>query len=150
MNEWAAKHSTIAAALLETAYSAALAGWADANGVRLSAGPHGLMPGQRGRDVDVRWEVVLRGWYGFSVPPPIAQFDLTKHTFLHGRGRYGDPCAHLGACCAGWLRARRMFARQAALDCRFRRRRRALPTLCRPGGRPPCRVLARKVHKDSC
>ena len=53
MNEWAAKDSTIAAALLETAYSAALAGWADANGVRSSAGPHGLLPGQRGRGVDV-------------------------------------------------------------------------------------------------
>ena len=38
MNEWAAQHSAIAAALLEVAYSAALAGWADANGVRLSAG----------------------------------------------------------------------------------------------------------------
>ena len=45
--------------------------------------------------------MVLRGWYGFAIPPPIAQFDLTKRTFLHGRGRYGNPCAHLGACCAG-------------------------------------------------
>lgn len=53
MNNWAAQHSTIAAALLETASGEALAGWADANGVRFSAGPHGLLPGQRGRGVDV-------------------------------------------------------------------------------------------------
>ena len=53
MNEWAAQHSTIAASLVENASGEALAGWADANGVRLSAGPHGLLPGQRGRGVDV-------------------------------------------------------------------------------------------------
>ena len=52
MNEWAAQHSTIAASLVENASSEALAGWADANGVRLSVGPHGLLPGQRGRGVD--------------------------------------------------------------------------------------------------
>ena len=38
MNEWAAQHSTITASLVENASGAALAGWADANGVRLSAG----------------------------------------------------------------------------------------------------------------
>ena len=53
MNEWAAQHSTIAAALLETAPGEVLAGWADVNGVRLSVSPHGLLPGQRGRSVDV-------------------------------------------------------------------------------------------------
>lgn len=53
MNEWAAQYSTIAASLLENAYSAALAGWANANGVRLSAGPCGLLSGQRSRGVDV-------------------------------------------------------------------------------------------------
>ena len=34
MNEWAAQHSTIEAAHLETASCEALARWADANGVR--------------------------------------------------------------------------------------------------------------------
>ena len=53
MNEWAAQHSTIAALLVENASGEALAGRADANGVRLSAGPHGLLPGQRGRGVEV-------------------------------------------------------------------------------------------------
>ena len=41
MNEWAAQHFTIAAALVENASCEVLAGWADANGVRLSAGRTG-------------------------------------------------------------------------------------------------------------
>ena len=86
MNEWAAQHSTIAASLVEKTSGEALAVWADANGARLSAGPHGLLPGQRGRGVDVHREVLLRGWYGFAIPPPIAQIDLTKHTVFAWAG----------------------------------------------------------------
>ena len=41
MNEWAAQHSTIAALLIENASGEALAGWADVNDVRLSAGRTG-------------------------------------------------------------------------------------------------------------